>query len=956
MKNASEWRLKEIWGTPFMSEVRLTAIGRLTIVTALAVAGSGPVWGQQPQPGATTSNASTSDLEEIVVTGIRASLQESQDIKRYAPSVVEAITAVDLGRFSDPSVVDALGRIPGVQIEKTDGPGDIDGGSNTGDRVSIRGLGSQYIQTTINGRPALSMGGPGGELTGSRAFDFDIIPAEILSGVTVYKTATASLYEPGLAGAINVQTLRPLDARRDENYYGSFTAGQTYDDAAKGWGPRYSGILGGKFLDGTLGVLVAGLHSNEVRQQDKIFRYDNYPESINVADASGAVSTLTDVRVPDQVVLQQDRRYYDRNTATADIQWRPNENFEANVDFLHTRYVVGGSYPSLFVGLNDTYGSLPRVFGPGGVEVQNGDLVYLDSSKIIADGAGTGEPGGALASTLVSILRNQYEGGVNLRWNFEPLTITADYGHNYLLAQSDFRNYYSSNDAAVAAEGGIPYLLYNDTTGGAPSFAVGSQFTNPALYAAPGFYAQQNQYLGKVDSFKLDFAWSLSSVGVLRVGASDVESSHDYRTAAAGTANQPAALPGFFTGQTYSLFGINGIPLVSTSAACVATPAICSVSNFNRGSFAGGFPSNPYGSPQDQLPLGNNSGLLHERNLGIYGEFDFKGELFGLATSGNVGLRAVHITEIGIGISGVTFYISPSDLVPSPIHMPFNQLVYDTYSYERYLPSANFTVSPDKQTNIRVGIAKTISLADYSLLFPTSSVQLYDNGATPGATTNNLHLNPTQAWNYDLTFEHYWNYGGAVISSLFYKKVSDFVNVVNVADVPVPGQTVLVNATEAINSQNGYAYGLELGTNQPFTFLPSPWDGFGLQANYTYVESLFSADRAIQGAPSGNFPGASRNNYNGSAYYEKYGFSARVAMTYRSSYVSQLGTLGTSWITDPQREVDASLGYKFNRYVELMFTGSNLTGQDRLSRYESGAFALYSTRPRDYTVAVRGSF
>lgn len=941
-----------------MSVVRSTQLAGWPIMAALVmVLDSAPVWGQQAQAPTTSPDSSTTELQEVEITGIRASLEEAQEIKRSAPSVVEAITAVDLGRFSDPSVVDALGRVPGVQVEKTDGPGDIDGGSNTGDRVSIRGLGSQYLQTTINGRPALSMGGPGGELTGSRAFDFDMVPSEILSGVTVYKTENAALYEPGLAGAIDVETLRPLDAKRgDQNYYGGVTAGQTYDDAAKGWGPRYSGVLGAKFLDQTLGVLVSGLHSNEVRLQDKIFRYDNYPETIDVEDAAGTVSALNGIRVPDQVVLQQDQRRYDRNTVTADVQWRPNDAFEANLDYLHTRYVVGGSYPSIFLGLNDTYASLPRVFGPGGVQIQNGDLVYFDSSKIVAGGAGTGEPGSALASTLVSILRDQYEGGVNLRWNFEPLTISADYGHNYLLGQADFRNYYSTNDAAVAAEGGIPYLLYNDTTGGAPSFAAGPQFTNSALYAAPGFYAQQNQYLGKIDSFKLDFAWALAGGVKLRVGADDVLSSHDYRTAAAGTAGEPAATAGFFTGGAYSLFGISGIPLVSTSAGCAATPTICSVSDFNHGSFVGHFPSNPYGSPQDQLPLGANSGLLHEHNLGTYGELDFKEELFGMEESGNVGLRRVHINESGEGISGVTFYLSPSDLVPSPIHSPFYQLVYDSYSYTRYLPSANFTLSPEKETNIRFGVAKTISLADYSLLFPTSSVQSYDNGATPSGTANNLHLNPTQALNYDLTFEHYWSYGGAVISSLFYKQVSDFVNVVNVNGVAVPGQTVPVNVTEAINSQNGRAYGLEIGTNQPLTFLKWPWDGFGLQANYTYVDSLFNADSAIQGAPAGNFPEASRNNFNGSVYYEKFGLSARVAMTYRSSYVSQLGTLGTSWITDAQYQVDASVSYKFNRYLQLIFTGSNLSGQDRLSRYESGAFALYSTRPRDYSVAVRGSF
>lgn len=152
-----------------------------------------------------TANNPATELAEIQVTGIRASVQAAQEIKREAPSVVEAITLEELGKFTDSSISDALQRIPGVNIDRSLFP---QGG--TQDSVAIRGLsGSAYGSTTLNGRDALGttdfFGG------GGRGFDFASVPPDILGAVTVYKTSTSELLEPGMAGQVDLKTLRPLD-------------------------------------------------------------------------------------------------------------------------------------------------------------------------------------------------------------------------------------------------------------------------------------------------------------------------------------------------------------------------------------------------------------------------------------------------------------------------------------------------------------------------------------------------------------------------------------------------------------------------------------------------------------------------------------------------------------------------------------------------------------------------
>ena len=136
--------------------------------------------------------AEADDLEEIVVTGIRGSLDSAAAIKRYADSIVDAISAEDIGLFSDNNIAEALQRIPGIQLERVEGEGS---------RVSIRGLGPRFVRTTLNGRTALSS--PGGENgSDSRGFSFNIIPSEIISGAKVSKSTQAKDVEGGIGDII----------------------------------------------------------------------------------------------------------------------------------------------------------------------------------------------------------------------------------------------------------------------------------------------------------------------------------------------------------------------------------------------------------------------------------------------------------------------------------------------------------------------------------------------------------------------------------------------------------------------------------------------------------------------------------------------------------------------------------------------------------------------------------
>ena len=146
--------------------------------------------------GAQTEDLESPVIEEVVVTGIRSSLQRAQDMKRYSAGVVDAITAEDIGDFPDTNLAEALQRVTGVAIDRQRGEGTT---------VTVRGFGADFNLVTLNGRQMPTHSGLG------RSFDFQDIAAESVSGVEIYKTSRANVPTGGIGATINIKTAKPLD-------------------------------------------------------------------------------------------------------------------------------------------------------------------------------------------------------------------------------------------------------------------------------------------------------------------------------------------------------------------------------------------------------------------------------------------------------------------------------------------------------------------------------------------------------------------------------------------------------------------------------------------------------------------------------------------------------------------------------------------------------------------------
>ena len=223
---------------PFQRKLTASAIASCCLM-----AGSGVAFAQQAVDGI---DGSPRQLEEVVVTGIRSSLQRSMDVKRDGQGVVDAISATDIGKMPDTNLAESLQRVTGVSIDRVNGEGS---------RVTVRGFGPDYNVITLNGRQMPAANLENTTASASRSFDFQQLAAESVSGVSVYKTGRADLPTGGIGSVINITTTRPLELPEGAL---SLTAKGNHDTTNEDGGdditPEISGIYSQQFADGTIGV------------------------------------------------------------------------------------------------------------------------------------------------------------------------------------------------------------------------------------------------------------------------------------------------------------------------------------------------------------------------------------------------------------------------------------------------------------------------------------------------------------------------------------------------------------------------------------------------------------------------------------------------------------------------------------------------------------------------------
>jgi TonB-dependent receptor len=367
-------------------------------------------------------------LQEVVVTGIRASLEASMDLKRNAAGVVDAITAEDMGDFPDTNLAESLQRITGVSIDRERGEGT---------RVTIRGFGPDFNLVTLNGRQMPTAGAPNGVTGGTgRSFDFGNLASEGISAVEVYKSGRADVPTGGIGATINIKTTRPLDA---PGFKATAAASAMYDESrtnlsSSSWTPELSGLLSDTFMDDRVGVALS-----VVRQERKSGAAtasiggwrtftgptDNCWCTANVSEWGG-IPPAGDPNIEnrpgegDIYSVPQSIGYeladYDRTRTNGQltVQFRPVDSVTATLDYTYSELELDRSYNNLSAWFN--FGQTESVWTDG---PNASPLVYTEISEAYDYSMGTG----------TDAFKNENKSlGFNLGWQAtDRLYIEADY-------------------------------------------------------------------------------------------------------------------------------------------------------------------------------------------------------------------------------------------------------------------------------------------------------------------------------------------------------------------------------------------------------------------------------------------------------------------------------------------------------------------------------------------------
>ncbi|MEO8102184.1 MAG: TonB-dependent receptor [Betaproteobacteria bacterium] len=869
--------------TPIASAVALALIGAAY-----------PAYAQQAEK--------KQEVDTVVVTGIRASLERSLEVKRNAESHVDVITAEDIGKMPDKNVADSLQRVPGVTISSA---GATEGGFDENDRVSLRGTNPSLTQTLINGHGVASGDWFVLNQTGTigRSVSYTLLPSELVGQVVIHKSSEASLIEGGVAGSVDIITRKPLDFRKPLTLEASL--GAVHAVLPKKTDPQVSALLNWKNDTNTVGVLLQGFSEKRHLRRDgiEVLGYEQIAAGSTIATARPDLSGVYYPVLLGSALFEQERK---RDGGLIDVQIKASNeltlDFSAfssklNASNYNRNYLMWGTH---FI--NAGAGQAPDA----GYVVRNNTLVQANF---------TGVPG-----TQYGIYDQISRPDESADSNFfafdavyrpsDKLRLTGKLGTSKGHGKTPTQDV-TEWDTHVGT--GASYKLNGPGT--APNFGFGSSSTSN-LSAVAGldwmFGTQNVNVVDKEDWAQLDGEYALDAGAFTTLKFGVRRNTHE-RSSTGIIAQGPG--PGAFS---FNPGAFSNYP-----------------SNFGSG-LGSGFPNNVwYYTPAQLASFPSNRAAsreffpqefgLKETNSAGYVQGNFEGK----GWSGNVGLRLVQTKE------HVLSYVNSTAQTPGAITTsdfgPYLITPTDR-SYNDVLPSFNMKFDLDKNLVARIAASKTMTRADYSALAGGVSLSPPANvGGLGSGSGGNPDLKPIRSSNFDATLEYYFAPRSLAQATAFYMKLDNYIGLGQVrktftdfSNAFPAGHAVDYILSVPINSK-GKVTGLELSYEQPLL------GNFGFATNYTY------ADAKEDGG--GPLVGASKNTYNLSGYYEDQKFSVRVSYTYRSSFYSGLDR-STAFYQDDTANVSASLGYKVSDNLSFSLDAQNLNNP-KLKYY-----ALNKDQPR----------
>ena len=887
----------------------------------IAAAGATAQQAQQPQ-----------QLETVTVTGIRKGIEAAISIKKNSDSIVDAISAEDIGKLPDNSVAESVSRLPGVAVQRNKSTGKAS-------TISIRGMSPDFNGSLFNGREQASTGD-------SRSPEFDVYPAEVLSGIVVHKTPDATLVGQGLSSTVNLTTVQPLNfaTRVLAGGYRHSKTGVSSGAPEEGKGDKYSFSYIDQFADRTIGVALAVTRLDEKNNQQ--LKFDSWGGWAADAPYNGAT-----VKVPGGFKADVETNDNKRDAVLGVFQFKPNKNFKSTVDFFRSngtnklkRTGLEGAIPGGASGA----GSLSDQYDPPGVL----------SAATITNGVATSGTMSNYKAVIRNHLTTDKDKLTNVGWNSD-LRLNDDWSVNLDLSSSKGTRHTNRYETTAGQAGNTPasqlssisWTGYTGNNFQDVRYKTSLDFSSPNVAKltdvegwSGGPSSPQAGYLAnpvttdKINNVRLAFT-NTTEFGPIKattfgVNASDrkkIRTSDEYRLVIKG--GDPYGAASIPNGKTV-IASYSGVPIISWDPTGSENSIYDLVNKVDE-------------------PIRVKFWDVKEKVTTAYVKGDLDGELFGFNYRGNVGLQVVSTDQHGGGYSvdrnkctGNTAASCPADYV------------YGDKSYTDVLPSLNLAFDLGGDQVVRLGVAKVLARPvmndlraglSFNLSTPTNGdpAQLSGGGGNP-------QLSPFRAKSFDLSYEKYFGKKGVISVAGFYKKLDSYILNIGrrfdftpyvTASTPLPPSGSKIGIlTSPFNGSGGNIKGVELNADIPFSLVTSWLDGFGLQLNHSDTKSSVKLPvTGFNGADLGNLdipmPGLSRKVTNAKLYYEANGFQIGVARKYRSKFLGEIRDYeDTKKLTFVKGEaiVDLQVAYEFQtgwmKGLSVNFSAQNL-GNTEFQRY-----------------------
>ena len=939
---------------------RLNRRARLLSGAAFGVAALMTAAGAQAQTAPTTAQVDETqptEVGEIVVTGIRRAIEASISAKANNTSIVEVVSAEDIGKLPDVSIAESLARLPGVTSQRLDGRSQL---------ISIRGLGPDFTTALLNGRELVTTGD-------NRGVEFDQFPSELLGSVVVYKTPDAALVGQGLAGTVDLRTVRPLaygrqavavNYRHEWNDIGALNSGTTDK------GDRYTISYIDQFADDTIGVALGYAHMSSPYQSER-FNAWGYPEYSDGNLLTGGVKPY---------VMSSE---LERDGYMGVLEWRPNDRFHTTLDafyseFKNTQVLRGIEFPLAWGGLAESPGRSDTVLG--GCQITNN----VATPNVCRPGPSlrpgyTVEDGLIVAGTwdnIKGVVRNDLNKRdsniTSIGWNTEFVANddwTLGLDVNYSKVERNDIILETNAGTGRNINGALDTLGFELTDDGVTRFTSQLDYADPNLIRLTSPQGWGGDVIPEGQAGYMNTPTVTDEIKGVRLSANRALHQSPFSSIDFGL-NYSERQKEFVNDQYY--LGVPGGGDLVVPAEYLLEPTdlgylgISRVLSYDALALANSDLLNRIRNPNADVTAGNWE--VTEKVTTAYVKANIDHNLFGLPLTGNVGMQLVYTDQSSDGFSARQIGPGVAETVA----------VSGGAEYLEILPSSNFILEVGDDMFARFAVARTLARprmddmrASRTFSYNPTLADSDDINRSPwGGGGGNPELKPYIADVVDLSFEKYFaNRRGYVSLAGFYKHLESYVysrnQIFDFSNYPTGGvepvlRTGLVNAPD--NGAGGWIKGVEFAVSAPFEIFHPVLEGFGGLFSASATDSEIQPDPT---QPPTALPGLSETVLNGTLYYERYGFQSRVSARYRSDYLGEVAGFGngrTLRSVAAETVIDAQIGYEFQsgplEGLSVLAQVNNLTDEP-FKTFENGDERRtidYQSYGRTFAVGVNYRF